>query len=348
MWMDARNGLILLADKKDLYLIIYIMYSSEDILAMVNQGLADLHLERQPFGLYKPIRYVLGMGGKRLRPVLLLMSYNMYREDVGEALPTALGLETYHNYTLLHDDVMDRAEVRRGKPCVHKVWNENTAILSGDSMLVMACQLIARCPAGCLKDVMDLFTATALEIGEGQQYDVDFESRMDVTAEEYIEMIRLKTSVLLACAMKMGAMQAGAPEADAELLYRFGERLGLAFQLQDDMLDVYGSFETFGKRIGGDILCNKKTYLLIKALEGADGHQRRELEKWINASEYVPEEKVAAVTALYDAVGVRSACVDLINEYFEEARVLLEQVDLPSEKKTGLWQYALGLLDRNK
>lgn len=323
------------------------MYSSEDILAMVNQGLADLHLERQPFGLYKPIRYVLGMGGKRLRPVLLLMTYNMYKDDVSEAMPTALGLETYHNYTLLHDDVMDRAEVRRGKPCVHKVWNENTAILSGDSMLVMAYQMVAQCPAACLKGVMDLFTATALEIGEGQQYDVDFENRMDVSAEEYIEMIRLKTSVLLACAMKMGAMQAGAPETDACLLYRVGERIGLAFQLQDDMLDVYGDFETFGKKIGGDILCNKKTYLLIKALEGADARQREELETWINATDYVPEEKVAAVTALYNAIGVRQICCDLVNAYFEEARLLLEQVNLPAGKKAVLWQYALGLLGRN-
>lgn len=323
------------------------MYSSEDILAMVNQGLADLHLERQPFGLYKPIRYVLGMGGKRLRPVLLLMTYNMYKDDVSEAMPTALGLETYHNYTLLHDDVMDRAEVRRGKPCVHKVWNENTAILSGDSMLVMAYQMVAQCPAACLKGVMDLFTATALEIGEGQQYDVDFENRMDVSAEEYIEMIRLKTSVLLACAMKMGAMQAGALETDACLLYRVGERIGLAFQLQDDMLDVYGDFETFGKKIGGDILCNKKTYLLIKALEGADARQREELETWINATDYVPEEKVAAVTALYNAIGVRQICCDLVNAYFEEARLLLEQVNLPAGKKAVLWQYALGLLGRN-
>lgn len=323
------------------------MYSSEDILAMVNQGLANLQLERQPFGLYKPIRYVLSMGGKRLRPVLLLMSYNMYKDDVGEAMPTALGLETYHNYTLLHDDVMDRAEVRRGKPCVHKVWNENTAILSGDSMLVMAYQLVAGCPARYLKEVMDLFTTTALEIGEGQQYDVDFENRMDVTAEEYIEMIRLKTSVLLACAMKLGALQADAPEADAELLYRFGESLGLAFQLQDDMLDVYGNFETFGKKIGGDILCNKKTYLLIKALEGADDRQRTELENWINATEYAPEEKICAVTALYDAIGVHSMCSDLINTYFETAHALLEKVSLPSEKKACLWQYALGLLGRN-
>lgn len=323
------------------------MYSSEDILAMVNQGLANLHLERQPFGLYKPIRYVLSMGGKRLRPVLLLMTYNMYRDDVDQAMPTAVGLETYHNYTLLHDDVMDRAEVRRGKPCVHKVWNENTAILSGDSMLVMAYRLMAGCPAKYLKGVMDLFTTTALEIGEGQQYDVDFENRMDVTAEEYIEMIRLKTSVLLACAMKLGAMQADAPEADADLLYSFGERLGLAFQLQDDMLDVYGDFRTFGKKIGGDILCNKKTYMLIKALEGADAQQREELEHWINATEYVPEEKIQAVTALYDAIGVRSVCSDLINSYFEESCQLLEQVNLPSGKKAALWQYALGLLGRN-
>ncbi len=323
------------------------MYSSEDILAIVNQGLANLHLERQPFGLYKPIRYVLDMGGKRLRPVLLLMSYNMYRDDISEAMPTALGLETYHNYTLLHDDVMDRAEVRRGKPCVHKVWNENTAILSGDSMLVMAYQLVAGCPVEHLKKVMDLFTTTALEIGEGQQYDVDFESRMDVKAEEYIEMIRLKTSVLLACAMKMGALQAGAPEEDAELLYCVGERIGLAFQLQDDMLDVYGDFQTFGKKIGGDILCNKKTYLLIKALEGADEQQRKELEDWINATQYDADEKIATVTALYNAIGVRSLCADLINAYFDEAYALLEQVNLPAEKKTLLWQYALGLLGRN-
>ena len=323
------------------------MYSSEEILAMVNQGLADLRLERQPFGLYKPIRYVLSIGGKRLRPVLLMMSYNMYSDDLQKALPAAVAIETYHNYTLLHDDVMDRAEVRRGKPCVHKVWNENTAILSGDSMLVMAYELIAQCQADCLRQVLDLFTTTALEIGEGQQYDVDFENRMDVSVEEYIEMIRLKTSVLLACAMKMGAMQAGAPEGDCELLYRIGEKVGLAFQLQDDMLDVYGDFQTFGKRIGGDILCNKKTYMLIKALEGADEQQRSELESWIEAKQYDEDEKIAAVTNLYNQVGVRSVCQQLIGEYFDEARELLDKVSLPAERKTLLWQYVLGLLGRN-
>ena len=322
------------------------MYSSEEILAMVNQGLDALHLERQPFGLYKPIRYVLSAGGKRIRPVLLLMTYNMYKDDVRPALPTAVGIETYHNYTLLHDDVMDRAEVRRGRPCVHKVWNENTAILSGDSMLVMAYQLVAQCPEEYLKRVLDLYTVTALEIGEGQQYDVDFENRMDVKPEEYIEMIRLKTSVLLACAVKMAAIQAGAPAEECDLLYRFGESVGLAFQLQDDMLDVYGDFETFGKKIGGDILCNKKTYLLIKALEGANEEQRAELESWINATEYDPEEKISAVTRLYNEIGVRSVCQDLVNKYFEDARVYLEQVSLPAEKKELLWEYALSLLGR--
>ena len=323
------------------------MYSSEEILAMVNQGLAALHLERQPFGLYKPIRYVLSIGGKRIRPVLMLLTYNMYKDDLQRALPAAVAVETYHNYTLLHDDVMDRAEVRRGKPCVHKVWNENTAILSGDSMLVMAYQLVAQCPEESLKEVLDLFTTTALEIGEGQQYDVDFENRMDVKAEEYVEMIRLKTSVLLACAMKMGAMQAGAPAEDCELLYRFGESIGLAFQLQDDMLDVYGNFETFGKRIGGDILCNKKTYLLIKALEGADENQHSQLVKWIEAEEYDSEEKVAAVTSLYNEIGVRQICEDLVNKYFDDARQLLEKVALSADRKETLWQYALGLLGRN-
>lgn len=323
------------------------MYNSEEILEKINQGLAKLELEGQPFGLYQPIRYVLSLGGKRLRPVLMLMAYNMYRDDVEEILPTALGLEVYHNYTLLHDDVMDCAEVRRGKPCVHKVWNENTAILSGDTMLVLAYKLIAQCPPKQLKNVLDLFTKTALEIGEGQQYDIDFEERLDVTEAEYIEMIRLKTSVLLACALKMGALQAGASASDASALYSFGEKIGLAFQLQDDMLDVYGDFKTFGKKIGGDILCNKKTYMLIQALANSKGWTHKELLDWINASEYDADEKIRAVTAIYDQVGVRSMCQERINEYFHEARVILEHdVKLSLEKKQLLWEYALSLLSR--
>lgn len=323
------------------------MYTSEEILEKINQGLAGLNLEGRPFGLYQPIRYVLSMGGKRLRPVLMLMAYNMYRDEVDSVLPVALGLEVYHNYTLLHDDVMDRAEVRRGKPCVHVVWDENTAILSGDTMLVLAYRLIAESPSRHLKEVMDLFTGTALEIGEGQQYDIDFEERMDVTEDEYIEMIRLKTSVLLACALKIGAMLAGASASDSDALYRFGEKIGLAFQLQDDMLDVYGDFNTFGKKIGGDILCNKKTYMLIQTMACSCGKSHDELLRWINASDFDADEKVRAVTAIYDEVGVKGMCQNLINGYFHDARVILEnEVRLPLEKKQLLWEYALSLLGR--
>ena len=232
---------------------------------MVNDFIASLPYERQPQSIYAPIRYVLSIGGKRLRPVLMLLAYNLYKEHPEDILMTACGLETYHNYTLLHDDLMDNADVRRGQPTVHRKWDANTAILSGDSMLVLSYQRIMQCAPEKMKEILTLFTETALQIGEGQQYDMEFEHRTDVTEAEYIEMIRLKTSVLLACATKMGAILADAPAEDADTLYRFGETLGLAFQLQDDLLDVYGDPAVFGKAIGGDIVCNKKTYMLINA-----------------------------------------------------------------------------------
>lgn len=323
------------------------MRTPSETLNYFNQALAAMPFDRQPASLYEPVKYVLSMGGKRIRPVLLLMAYELYREDTDPALPTALGLETYHNYTLLHDDVMDRADVRRGRPTVHKVWNENAAILSGDSMLVIAYQLMAQVDPAHLKAVLDVFTETALQIGEGQQMDLEFETRDDVREEEYIEMIRLKTSVLLACALKLGALQADAPAADAEHLYRFGEQLGLAFQLQDDLLDVYGDYETFGKKIGGDILCNKKTYMLINAFRKANDHQRRELADWIAREHYDPQQKIQAVTALYNQIGVRGLAESRINEYFEAALASLDQVSLPSERKEPLRDLALSLLSRN-
>lgn len=213
---------------------------------------------RDPKGLYAPIEYVLSLGGKRIRPVLMLLSYQLYKENVDDILSQAAGIETYHNYTLLHDDLMDRADMRRNKPTVHKVWDENTAILSGDAMLVLAYRLMNNCPDSYLKQVMDIFSQTALEICEGQQWDMEFETRSDVTVSEYIEMIRLKTSVLLSAALKIGAVLGDASEEDAQKLYDFGIKMGLAFQLQDDFLDVYGNPKVFGKNIGGDILCNKK------------------------------------------------------------------------------------------
>lgn len=322
------------------------MKTFTQILDTFNQALAQVSFGKQPKNLYEPIQYALSLGGKRMRPALMLMAYQLYKDDFETIMPTAIGIETFHNFTLLHDDVMDRADVRRGKPTVHKVWNDNTAILSGDNMLVMAFRFVAQARPEYLQQVVDLYTKTAIEIDEGQQYDIDFETRMDVREEEYIEMIRLKTSVLLACALKMGAIQAGAPDADADRLYRFGELLGLSFQLQDDLLDVYGDFRTFGKKIGGDILCNKKTFMLINALRAANPEQHRELEKWLDATEYDPEQKIAAVTALYDQIGVRQMAEQRINDYFAEAVKSLDAVEVAEENKRPLRDFAFALLQR--
>ena len=322
------------------------MRTSDELLKMVNDYIEDATITRQPTSLYDPIKYVLSIGGKRIRPVLLLLTYNMYRDDIERVMPTAVGLETYHNYTLLHDDLMDKADMRRGMPTVHRKWDDNTAILSGDSMLVVAFQRVAQCPAENLQDILSLFTVTALEIGEGQQYDMDFENRMDVTEDEYIEMIRLKTSVLLACELKMGAIMAGASDEDAKNLYAFGEKLGLAFQLQDDLLDVYGDPKVFGKAIGGDITSNKKTYMLINARLRANNEQRAELIKWITTENFYKEEKIKAVTKLYNKIGIRQLCEKKINDYFAEALTYLEKVNVPEEKKTALQRFTDQMMHR--
>ena len=322
------------------------MRTSDELLKMVNDYIEDATITRQPTSLYDPIKYVLSIGGKRIRPVLLLLTYNMYRDDIERVMPTAVGLETYHNYTLLHDDLMDKADMRRGMPTVHRKWDDNTAILSGDSMLVVAFQRVAQCPAENLQGILSLFTMTALEIGEGQQYDMDFENRMDVTEDEYIEMIRLKTSVLLACAVKMGAIMAGASDEDAKNLYAFGEKLGLAFQLQDDLLDVYGDPKVFGKAIGGDITSNKKTYMLINAILRANNEQREELIKWITTDNFDKEEKIKAVTKLYNKIGIRQLCEKKINDYFAEALTYLEKVNVPEEKKTALQRFTDQMMHR--
>ena len=276
----------------------------------------------------------------------MLMAYNIYKEDVDTILSQAAGLETYHNHTLLHDDVMDKADMRRNKPTVHNVWNENTAILSGDAMLILAYRLMADCPAEKLAEVLHTFTETTMEICEGQQWDMEFETRMDVKVDEYVEMIRLKTSVLLAAALKIGAYLADAPAEDAQLLYDFGVKMGLAFQLQDDWLDVYGDPKVFGKNIGGDILCNKKTYMLITALEQANDEQRKELERWLGAKDYVSAEKIAAVTALYNEIGVGKRCEEKIEAFYAEGLGVLEQVSASAERKAALKDFACSLMGR--
>lgn len=312
------------------------MFTASELLDMVRAHIAELQFTRTPKGLYDPVTYVLSLGGKRIRPVLMLMAYNLFREDVKSILQPATGIEVYHNYTLLHDDLMDRADKRRGKPTVHKVWNDNVAILSGDAMLVLAYQFMAQCPSEKLKEVLDLFSLTALEICEGQQMDMEFEQRNEVSEAEYIEMIRLKTSVLLAASLKIGAVLGGASKGDADYLYDFGVNLGLAFQLKDDLLDVYGDSARFGKNIGGDILCNKKTYLVIKAFEHADKEQASQLDDWFNRKTFDPQQKIEAVTRLYNQIGVRELCEAKIVEYSRRASESLRLLDVPAENKREL------------
>ena len=322
------------------------MKTADEILSRVNEFLANLPYERKPKSLYEPIRYVLSMGGKRIRPTLMLLGYNLFKDNPEKILMNAVALETYHNYTLLHDDLMDNADLRRGHETVHKKWDANTAILSGDSMLVLAYERMAQCDEKHLAKVLKLFTTTALEIGEGQQFDMEFENRNDVREEEYIEMIRLKTSVLLACALKMGAILADASDEDAENLYKFGEQIGLAFQLQDDYLDVYGDTKVFGKEIGGDITSNKKTYMLINAFNLANEAQRAELQKWVDAKDFDRTEKVAAVTRLYNEIGIDKLAQDKIAYYFEQSKKYLDAVNVPAERKEELAKYAQKMMKR--
>lgn len=309
--------------------------------------LESLSYAREPMGLYKPIEYVLGIGGKRIRPTLMLLSYNLFKEDVDSVLSQAMALETYHNFTLLHDDLMDKAERRRGMPTVHKRWNENTAILSGDAMVMLAYQFMMKdCPAMYIRPVMEVFSRTALEICEGQQWDMEFESRQDVTVDEYMEMIRLKTSVLLAGALKIGAILGGASDADAQKLYDLGIRAGLAFQLQDDYLDVYGDPKVFGKNIGGDILCNKKTFMLITAFERAEGATKDELWNWMTAEQCDPVCKIESVTAIYNKEKIGDICLAKIEDYYQEGMRLLEEVSVAPEYKRHLLDFIQGWMYR--
>ena len=323
------------------------MKSFNEITELVSTEMAKLDWTGEPTGLYQPIEYVLSIGGKRLRPALTLMACNLYTNELQPAIAPALGIEVFHNFTLLHDDIMDRADIRRGRPTVHKKWNDNTAILSGDVMQIAAYQLVGQTPENKLKQVLDLFSKTAREICEGQQYDVDFEIRDEVKAEDYLEMIRLKTAVLLACALKTGAIIGGADANDADELYDFGINLGLAFQLKDDLLDVYGDEATFGKKIGGDILCNKKTYLLIHALKLAERADFDDLSNYLKKSYQQPEEKIKQVTEMYNKLGVKKICEDKMIFYFDKAVANLENLKVEITKKHELRNLAEKLLSRN-
>ncbi len=317
-----------------------------EISTLVQEAFTQIDWNIQPLGLYEPIEYILALGGKRIRPALTLMAVDLFDGNIQQALKPAMGVEIFHNFTLLHDDIMDKAPIRRAQPTVHVKWNDNTAILSGDVMQIIAYQYIAQSPVYVLPEVLNLFSKTAAEICEGQQYDMDFESRNKVGAEEYLEMIRLKTAVLLACSLKIGAIIAHAPSKDANLLYDFGINLGLAFQLKDDLLDVYGDPKTFGKQVGGDIISNKKTYMLIKALELAVNDDKLELDFWLGLDEFDVTEKIKKVTEIYDHLNIRTICEEKMNEYYKNATKCLNEVDLSSEKKKELTILADSLMNR--
>lgn len=305
------------------------MLDLKKILDYVNAALSEIPYPQSPRGLYDPIEYTLDGGGKRIRPVLTLAVCTALGGNMETAKYQALGIEMFHNFTLLHDDVMDNAQMRRGRATVHVRWNESTAILSGDAMLTMASQLISRCNGPMLAKVLDLFNRTAMEVYEGQQYDMDFETRNDVAIEEYIEMIRLKTSVLLGCACKMGAIMAGASEDVCEAFYHYGIKLGLAFQLQDDYLDTYGDPKVFGKKIGGDIINDKKTWLLISALSADKTGKLTQLI----GKDVDKDEKIKAVTAIYDELDLADRCHILIDRYASDAIAQLDGVPLSDESR---------------
>ncbi|MFM8347373.1 MAG: polyprenyl synthetase family protein [Bacteroidota bacterium] len=316
-----------------------------DALNLIEKAIGREKFGRNPQSLYEPIRYIMSLGGKRLRPMLVLLAYRMYRDDFRRVIPQAIAVEAFHNFTLMHDDIMDQAPLRRGKPTVHKQWNVNTAILSGDVMLVKVYDMLSALDAELLKQALPLFNRTAREVCEGQQLDMDFEQRRTVTEKEYVEMIRLKTAVLLGFSLQFGALLAGAPEEEQKLLYDFGTSIGIGFQLKDDLLDVYADKDKFGKQVGGDIISNKKTFLLIKALEGATGADRRELDNWLAATKFNKKEKVKAVTAIYDRLGIEALTKKKIGSYFSRGYALLGK--LSSVRDTsGLTRYAEVLMDR--
>jgi geranylgeranyl diphosphate synthase type II len=321
----------------------------KEFLAALDHEVNSLELNAQPIELYEPIRYLMALGGKRMRPVFTLMAYSLFKSDWQKAVKPSLAIEVFHNFTLMHDDIMDKAPLRRGKQTVHEKWNDNIAILSGDVMLVKAYDYLNKVEGLSLADFQYLvhrFNQTAAEVCEGQQFDMNFESRDDVSLNEYLEMIRLKTSVLVGFSLEMGALLAGESREIATKLYAIGEKVGLGFQLKDDILDVYGNPETFGKQHGGDILANKKTYLLISAIQQAEGNLQEELQHWLLSNPTNPMDKVQAVTAIYNVLGVKDLAEAKMKAYFEEALKGIAELAIKQEGKNQLTDFLSALMVR--
>lgn len=324
------------------------MNTFKELLTKVKDLFEKENFVFEPRGLYDPIDYTLSLGGKRIRPVLLMAANEMFGGKAEEVAHAALGIETFHNFTLLHDDLMDRSPIRRGMPTVFRKWNDNTAILSGDTMFALAWRYFLRQPHSNLQTILNTFNETAIEVCEGQQFDMDFETRSDVTISEYIEMIRLKTAVLLAGALKIGALYADAPAADIEHLYQFGIHAGLAFQLQDDWLDSFGDTATFGKQTGTDIKDNKKTYLFLKALEQSNPEQHNQLTLLFSNNPEDADTKVKEVLSIYEKLNIRTLTEKAIEEEFHLAEEALKAIQLPEERKSTLYEISRSLLGRDK
>ena len=324
------------------------MLSFEKAQEIINREIESLVINREPVELYQPVKYILSIGGKRIRPALVLMACNLFSDTITHAIKPALAIEIFHNFTLLHDDIMDNSVLRRNRPTVHEKWNQNVAILSGDVMSILSYRFIGDCSAEILPDILDLFTTTALEVCEGQQYDMNYESRNDITGDDYIKMITLKTSVLIAASLKLGAMIGGASHTDSDFMYEFGKNLGIAFQIRDDLLDVYGNTEKFGKKIGTDIIANKKTYLILKALEEADDESGKILRKLISTKNIDPEEKITTITGILNRLGIREIVEVESKEYYNKALRAFDLVTVNSKQKKSLKDFVKQLMEREK
>ncbi len=325
-------------------------YMKQDYTALINDALQRTDFGQHPPELYEPIRYILSLGGKRLRPMLTLMSYALFKgeQDVSKALNPALAVEVFHNFTLMHDDIMDKAPLRRGKPSVHYKWNENIAILSGDVMMVRAYDLLLDVPSEKLRPVLEAFNKCAAEVCEGQQFDMIFETTPQVTESEYLAMIRLKTAVVLGFSLQLGGMLADAAPETCQKLYEVGENVGIGFQLKDDLLDVYAEQSKFGKQVGGDIIANKKTFLLIKAMEVARGAQKEALMHWLNVRDFDKQEKVNAVKAIYDQLDIRAQTEAKMDEYFTAGFTCLRQLPVEETQINAIKHFMEKLINREK
>lgn len=319
----------------------------EQYRRIIDEQLAGLELPARPDSLYAPVRYMISLGGKRMRPVMVLMANELFGGDKHKALPAALAIEVFHNFTLLHDDIMDKAPIRRGNQTVHERWNSDIAILSGDAMFVKSCQMMLEASqSNATPVIMELFLKTALEVCEGQQLDMDFASGNDVSIDNYLEMIRLKTAVLLGCSLGVGAAMAQASSEAVGHMYDFGVNLGVAFQLQDDILDVYGDQEKFGKQVGGDIISNKKTFLMLTALASAQGSEKQDLESWLGRMDFDPAEKVQAVQRIFDRLDVRASAQNKMDQLYQEALLHLDALPLTSGQTAPLRELAAVLMER--